>query len=850
MFAPFHSDNRAHPAFRSDSHPYNHPLTPEPSQYRSSRTGNRQTRTTQPDHDYFEGLPVRRWRKQPINVNSLPEKDTARIEATLQNGYKELPLPRDFSMLPENSQHLLRMARMGLRKEPEVVEEDKENEENEPAEVNEDNGLFATRWVLVPRDDEGPEPEYLAKRRKGLPLSYPMGTISTNGVAPMRKTKIRKTNAEGNNTVLEVLVPDGQAVEGEIMEEVSPTQPLAPGTVVEGVGIVNAEGLVVAGEQMAPPQRRRPPIPKKKKRHGPGRGRKKIIPAPGTEDGGALGAPSLTNGVNHSHDTLAAPRVENGESDTGGDSTMRDANQDEEDGSEEGSEGEEGDEGDREDGELSPSPPAAEAAAEAAAETAAETAETGNASEDKTPVVQVDLPSSPVREATAASIRGNELEHHNDVPNTEVLEDNETRQVSPEVPDIDRESSPPRLDPPSEVIAQSEDTIRENDVSMTESMQDVIIQETTAPPALPDTTVENSIALQPEDNLAEQTEPLQTEPLQDPLTSADPVSVPPLNEDIVPAPSNPVSEPLFEQLPDQPVHPAEDSTRPLPLDIPDIKSPPPIPQTLAQFPEPPVNPPQAPSTSPAHQHQHHSSFSSLSSATHRRPSGSTPKAPTPSPPTPIEATFDHPQQGLSPRAPTMSPPTPIAQDADQQYPEPPSLSLDSMPASAPSLQPFIPGLGQPSEPNEMVDVQAAPQIANPAYNAEIPNAHDPLDGLAAPTIPPDDRKLGSAKEQQSTSPIPGLNPSPLQSEGAQGEQRIDVEAAPRVDEPQMNAEVPHDHDPLDGLKAPEMPPVEREVDTYNNEKAEASGEPVRFEDGEHDLLGTFERDVEGMRKKR
>ena len=830
MFAPVHPDNRAPPAFRSDIHTYPHQLTPEPSQYRSSRTGNRQTRTTQPDHDYFEGLPVRRWRKQPINVNSLPEKDTTRIEATLQNGYKELPLPRDFSMLPENSQHLLRMARMGLRKEPEAIEEDKENEETEPAEVNEDNGLFATRWILVPRDEEGPEPEYLAKRRKGLPLSYPMGTVSTNGVAPMRKTKIRKTDAEGNNTVLEVLVPDGQAVEGEIMEEISPTQPLAPGTVVEGVGVVNAEGLVVAGEQMAPPQRRRPPIPKKKKRHGPGRGRKKIIPAPGTEDGTASGVPSLPNGVNHGHDTLAAPKVENGESDNGGDSTMQDANQDEEDGSEEGSEGEDGDEGDREDGELSPSPPAAE------------TAKSRTASKEKTPVIQVELPSSPVRETTAASIRDNEVEHYVDIPGTDVSEKNETTQPSPVVPDNGRESSPPRLEPSSEDVVQSEDTLHENEVSMPEPMQEV-----PAPPTPPDAPIENSTSLQPEEMLAEQ-----TEPLQDPLTSADPVSVPPPIEDMVPAPSNLLPEPLLEQLPDQPIQPSEDSTQPLPLDSSNIKSPPPIPQTLAQFPEPPVNPPQAPSTSPIHQHQHHSSFSSLSSATHRRPSGSTPKAPTPSPPTPIEATFDHPQQGLSPRAPTMSPPTPIAQDADQQYPEPPSLSLDSMPSGAPSSQTFIPGLGQPSNSNEMVDVQAAPQIADPAYNAEIPNVHDPLDGLAAPTIPPDDRGLGSAKEQLSTSPIPGLNISSLQSASAQGEQGIHVEAAPRVDNPQTNAEIPHDHDPLDGLKAPEIPPVERGVDTYNNnEQRDASGEqPVRFEDGEHDLLGTFERDVEGMRKKR
>ena len=51
-------------------------------------------------------------------------------------------------------------------------------------------------------------------------------------------------------------------------------------------------------------------------------------------------------------------------------------------------------------------------------------------------------------------------------------------------------------------------------------------------------------------------------------------------------------------------------------------------------------------------------------------------------------------------------------------------------------------------------------------------------------------------------------------------------------------EIPHSHNPLDGLKAPEVPPEERKLDAQGGDE-----EVVRFEDGGEDLLGTLERSL-------
>ena len=95
----------------------------------------------------------------------------------------------------------------------------------------------------------------------------------------MRKTKVQKTSADGEVAIYEVLVPEGQTVEGEITEttEIAAITPVvaAPGTVIEGVGIANDEGVVVA-EHLKPVEVRRRNRPPPKKKGGPGRGKKRV----------------------------------------------------------------------------------------------------------------------------------------------------------------------------------------------------------------------------------------------------------------------------------------------------------------------------------------------------------------------------------------------------------------------------------------------------------------------------------------------------------------------------------------------------------------------------------------------
>jgi len=331
--------------------------------YRNSRTGGARSTRTQIDHDVFEGLPVRHWRKRAINVSTAPEKENTNEMRSRNLAWPELEMPRDAYLLSEMSQNLLRAARMPQAKKmaaAPLMEDDKEPVEDEDADGDIDMGFVAKRWTVMPKDIEGPEPEFLAKRRKGLPSIHSGAMAAVGSMQQMRKTKIRKIDSSGNSSVLEVLVPDGQTVDGEIFEEeTSPIQAPAPGTVVEGVGVVNAEGLVVAGDQGLPANNRRRPPPPKRKAKGPGRGRKKKVAFAGAD-----GKPTSieVSGVpisvtrNEEGYLIDGARVLPGQDAVMGDHTMlQEVDQEGEEGSEEGSEGEEGEEGDREEGELSPS---------------------------------------------------------------------------------------------------------------------------------------------------------------------------------------------------------------------------------------------------------------------------------------------------------------------------------------------------------------------------------------------------------------------------------------------------------------------------------------------------------------
>ena len=236
----------------------------------------------------LEGLPINQYREIEVTVGPNAA-DSKPVDA---NAWPELPMPRDSHMLPEHSQQLLRAARAGRTIKPPAPPEDDDNEmkeeETEHKEVS--VGFTVKKYVKIARHNEAPEPEFLAKRRKGLPSQY----ITAQVQAPLRETKVKKLDAEGNVAVYKVLAPEGQTVEGEVAPtdaaiEVAPVV-AAPGTVVEGVGVVNAEGIVVANDvlQQTPP-RRRPPPPKKKRqgrhipRAGPGRGRKRVDFVEGAE---------------------------------------------------------------------------------------------------------------------------------------------------------------------------------------------------------------------------------------------------------------------------------------------------------------------------------------------------------------------------------------------------------------------------------------------------------------------------------------------------------------------------------------------------------------------------------------
>ncbi|KAL8906397.1 MAG: hypothetical protein Q9207_002058 [Kuettlingeria erythrocarpa] len=288
-------------------------------------------------------------------------------------------MPRDSHLLSPMSQALLKAARSSevakkLPSQP-LLEDDKENGEDDEPTGDVETGFMAKRWAAVPRHLEGPELEFLAKRRKGLPSAYTGPPGQASAIIPMRKTKVKKVDADGSATVLDVLVPEGHTVDGEVVEgEAGVTQAPAPGTVVEGVGVANAEGVIVAGDQMLPtPPRRRPPPPKRKAK-GLGRVRKKkkvaFASGPAGQDPvDSLATPSGTAGgprkppeeeheiraadgdiSMHYHRTLSNGEESSEESDEGEEGDEGDKEDDEVD--------KEDDEGDKEDGELSPSPPA------------------------------------------------------------------------------------------------------------------------------------------------------------------------------------------------------------------------------------------------------------------------------------------------------------------------------------------------------------------------------------------------------------------------------------------------------------------------------------------------------------
>ena len=163
--------------------------------------------------------------------------------------------------------------------------------------------FVASKWGAIPRNAEPPETEFLAKRRPGLPSLHHVSVPANGGLpedamgqplqthaAPMRKTKFRKTDpSTGAALIYEVWVPSGYKVEDEVkdgdrtkvedsdsaVEIASP----APGTVVEGIGVADQNGVVIIDQDssvLAPEPSKNPPASKRKAK-GQGKGKRKKV---------------------------------------------------------------------------------------------------------------------------------------------------------------------------------------------------------------------------------------------------------------------------------------------------------------------------------------------------------------------------------------------------------------------------------------------------------------------------------------------------------------------------------------------------------------------------------------------
>jgi len=187
-------------------------------------------------------------------------------------------MPKDSHLLPQHSQDILRLARSGRLYQKRLSTEDDEvdvdpslGEKPDKKEEPTKEGFVVKTWKQVPKHLEGPEIEYLAKRRKNI-----MGQAVKNSVVAgptMTKTTVRRTDADGNIYVQDLVVPEGQTVEGEVISQVVISDPATTGLAVE-----------------APAPIKRRPAPPRRKAKGPGRGRRKRAPAPPTSVPGAVGS--------------------------------------------------------------------------------------------------------------------------------------------------------------------------------------------------------------------------------------------------------------------------------------------------------------------------------------------------------------------------------------------------------------------------------------------------------------------------------------------------------------------------------------------------------------------------------
>lgn len=192
-------------------------------------------------------------------------------------------MPKDSHLLPQYSQDLLRALRSGRfskRQAPEEEEAEPENPTEKPEKKEEPESNIksfdSSFWKPIPRNAEGPEISHLAKRRKGTVVLPSKAALLQSGLPTITKAKIRKLDAAGNPYTQDIILTEGQPVDGEIISTSVVTAPVAMNTTRRDLST-----------QMSP-IKRKPPVAQRKKQKGPGRGRRKKLPLPG---------PHLTTGV-------------------------------------------------------------------------------------------------------------------------------------------------------------------------------------------------------------------------------------------------------------------------------------------------------------------------------------------------------------------------------------------------------------------------------------------------------------------------------------------------------------------------------------------------------------------------
>ncbi|KAK4102683.1 hypothetical protein N658DRAFT_468133 [Parathielavia hyrcaniae] len=319
-------------------------------QLRTATQTRRSARTGFPEPDDFEGLPVRQWRQEWVNVAPSLQQEMA------QQGDRwavDLPygMPRESHLLPPHTQELLRAARSGrLYKRPAPAEEEELDAEVDAVKGEKKDweppseGYMVKTWKQVPRNAESPAISHLAKRHKNtVTLASKAAVPQPSGPTVIRAT-VRRIDAAGNPYEQTVTLAEGQQVDGEIIST----------TVVQTPVAAQAE----LPAQQATPVRRRPPPPKRKAK-GPGRGRKKgklPLPIPSTRSQAATATGELAPKAEAPE--FDGIRIEDAEDSANHDSEMADVSgmpsEDEEgDGGEGEEEGEGGDEaGDEEAGET------------------------------------------------------------------------------------------------------------------------------------------------------------------------------------------------------------------------------------------------------------------------------------------------------------------------------------------------------------------------------------------------------------------------------------------------------------------------------------------------------------------